>query len=91
MYNHITNGWAEEHRVPLDVRYPEAQEHILQVLEDWLNSHPKTDVVRFTTFFYNFDLIYNQYGKENRLIGLAILTASVRSRWNSLSRYMDMT
>lgn len=67
MYNHITNSWKEEHRLPLDVRYPEAQEHVLKILKDWLEQHPKTDVVRFTTFFYNFDLIYNQLGKEKQV------------------------
>lgn len=67
MYNHITNNWKEEHRLPLDVRYPEAQEHVLKILKDWLEQHPKTDVVRFTTFFYNFDLIYNQLGKEKQV------------------------
>ena len=64
MYNHLTNDWKEEHRMPIDVRYPEVQEHILKVFEQWLKDHPKTDVVRFTTFFYCFDLMYNQYGKE---------------------------
>ena len=64
MYNHLTNDWKEEHRMPIDVRYPEVQEHILQVFEEWLKAHPKTDVVRFTTFFYCFDLMYNELGKE---------------------------
>ncbi len=64
MYNHLTNDWKEEHRMPIDVRYPEVQEHILTILEKWLQDHPKTDVVRFTTFFYCFDLVYNQLGKE---------------------------
>lgn len=67
MYNHITNDWDEEHRLPLDVRYPEAQEHVLKVLEDWLKKHPKTDIVRFTTFFYNFDLIFNKEGNEKQV------------------------
>lgn len=67
MYNHITNNWTEEHKLPVDVRYPEASEHILEVLKDWLEKHPKTDIVRFTTFFYNFDLIYNQTGKEKQV------------------------
>lgn len=67
MYNHLTNNWTEEHRLPLDVRHPEAQEHVLKILEQWLCDHPKTDVVRFTTFFYNFDLIYNQAGKERQV------------------------
>ena len=64
MYNHLTNNWTEEHRMPIDVRYSEVQAHILTVLEQWLKDHPKTDVVRFTTFFYCFDLIYNHLGKE---------------------------
>ncbi len=64
MYNHLTNDWKEEHRMPIDVRYPEVQEHVLTIFEKWLQEHPKTDVVRFTTFFYCFDLVYNQLGKE---------------------------
>lgn len=67
MYNHLTNDWTEEHKIPLDIRYPEARQHMLYLLEEWLEDHPKTDVVRFTTFFYNFDLIYNQYGKEKQV------------------------
>lgn len=64
MYNHITNNWTSEHELTVDPRQPKAQKHILDRLEKWLQAHPKTDVVRFTTFFYCFDLIYNQYGKE---------------------------
>ncbi len=67
MRNHITNGWAEEHKLPVDIRYPEAQDHLLNVLDEWLAAHPSTDVVRFTTFFYNFDLVYNESGKEKRV------------------------
>lgn len=64
MYNHLTNNWTEEHKMPIDVRYPEVQAHVLKILEQWLKEHPKTDVVRFTTFFYCFDLMYNELGKE---------------------------
>jgi len=67
MYNHLTNHWAEEHKIPMDVRYPQAREHVLEILEKWLVENPKTDVVRFTTFFYNFDLIYNHLGKERQV------------------------
>lgn len=68
MYNHLTNNWGDrEHLIPLDVRYPQAQEHVLEMLENWINEHPKTDVVRFTTFFYQFDLIYNNEGKERQV------------------------
>ncbi|MEJ6952204.1 1,3-beta-galactosyl-N-acetylhexosamine phosphorylase [Natronospora cellulosivora (SeqCode)] len=55
MYNHITNDWGDrEHQMPIDPIYPEAQEHILKYLEKWLKEHPNTDVVRFTSMFYNF-------------------------------------
>lgn len=64
MYNHLTNNWTEEHKRPIDPRYPEVQSHLLSILEQWLKEHPKTDIVRFTTFFYCFDLVYNQLGKE---------------------------
>ncbi|MDD6483384.1 MAG: 1,3-beta-galactosyl-N-acetylhexosamine phosphorylase [Clostridiales bacterium] len=64
MYNHITNNWQTEHELTVDPRSEKAREHLLKRLDKWLLDHPKTDVVRFTTFFYCFDLIYNQYGKE---------------------------
>lgn len=64
MYNHITNEWTSEHELTVDPRQPKAQKHILEKLDAWLSSHPKTDIVRFTTFFYCFDLIYNNLGKE---------------------------
>lgn len=64
MYNHITNKWTEEHRMPLDPRHPEARERLLSVLDNWLTEHSEVDVVRFTSFFYNFDLIYNEHGKN---------------------------
>ncbi len=67
MYNHITNGWKEEHRLPVDPRHPRARTHLLDVLDKWLLEHPQTDVVRFTTFFYNFDLIYDESGKERQV------------------------
>lgn len=66
MYNHITNSWTEEHKLPVDPRHPETREHILEVLDKWLAEHPDTDVVRFTTFFYNFDLVYDKNGKNKQ-------------------------
>ena len=64
MYNYITNDWTTEREMTVDPRSEKAQKHLLERLENWLINHPKTDVVRFTTFFYCFDLIYNNLGKE---------------------------
>ena len=67
MYNHITNRWTEEHRMPLDPRHPGVRRRLLETLDEWLARHPSTTVVRFTTFFYNFDLIYDERGRERHV------------------------
>ncbi|HLR09080.1 MAG TPA: 1,3-beta-galactosyl-N-acetylhexosamine phosphorylase [Bacillota bacterium] len=64
MYNHITNNWDTEHHMPYDPRYPKTRAYILRRLQQWLEDHPDTDVVRMTTFFYNFTLIFNDQAKE---------------------------
>lgn len=68
MYNYITNGWeGEEGRVreqPYDVRHPQTWQHVKQQFRQWLSDHPEVDVVRFTTFFYHFTLVFNNRQKE---------------------------
>jgi beta-D-galactosyl-(1->4)-L-rhamnose phosphorylase len=55
MYNHITNDWGDrEHQMPVDPIYPETQKFMLEYLQKWLEEHPKTKIVRFTSLFYNF-------------------------------------
>ena len=65
MYNHLTNDWGDkEHEIPFDALQPYSQEFILKTMKEWLQDNPEIDVVRFTTFFYQFTLVFNQYGKE---------------------------
>lgn len=65
MYNHITNNWGDRaHEMPYDARMPKTQEHVIKILEQWLDENPDTDVVRFTTFFYHFTLVFNDLAKE---------------------------
>lgn len=65
MYNHITNNWGErDHDIPFDVRNPKSAQFVLDCLDRWLAENEKTDVVRFTTFFYNFTLIFNDQAKQ---------------------------
>jgi len=55
MYNHITNNWGDrEHQMPVDPIYPETQKFMLEYLQKWLDEHPRTRIVRFTSLFYNF-------------------------------------
>lgn len=66
MYNHITNNWGDEvpHDIPFDVRQPASNQYMSEYLDQWCQDNPKTDVVRFTTFFYHFTLFFNDLGKE---------------------------
>ncbi|MBS4212994.1 1,3-beta-galactosyl-N-acetylhexosamine phosphorylase [Neobacillus rhizophilus] len=65
MYNHITNNWGDKpHDIPFDVRGPQSNEYMRSFLTQWLRDNPDTDVVRFTTFFYHFTLVFNNLGKE---------------------------
>ena len=58
MYNHTTNNWSSEHLMQIDPRYPENQEYLLKWLRNWCENNPDTDVVRFTSLFYNFVWIW---------------------------------
>lgn len=65
MYNHITNNWGDkEHDIPFDVRQDTSGKYMVDSLKKWLIDNPDTDVVRFTTFFYHFTLVFNHLGKE---------------------------
>ncbi len=65
MYNFITNSWQNvEHQITFDVRQPKTQKHVIEKLKNWMKENPDTDVVRFTTFFHQFTLVFNEYAKE---------------------------
>lgn len=66
MYNHITNNWGDSvpHDIPFDVRHPYSKAYMAEYLEKWCKENPKTDVIRFTTFFYHFTLVFNEKARE---------------------------
>ncbi|MDD3278027.1 MAG: 1,3-beta-galactosyl-N-acetylhexosamine phosphorylase [Lachnospiraceae bacterium] len=65
MYNHITNNWGDKpHDIPFDVRQTSSGIFAREYLRQWLTENPDTDVVRFTTFFYHFTLVFNNHRKE---------------------------
>ena len=68
MYNYLTNGWeSDPSRVrekPFDVRDDATWAHVREHLSTWLATHPEVDVVRFTTFFYHFTLVYGPDARE---------------------------
>lgn len=68
MYNYLTNNWADDptriRETPYDVRHPATCAHVQEALQGWLGEHPEVDVVRFTTFFYHFTLVFGADAKE---------------------------
>ena len=65
MYNHITNNWGDKpHEIPFDVRQDASGAFAKEYLVQWLKDNPDTDVVRFTTFFYHFTLVFDSDAKE---------------------------
>lgn len=65
MYNHITNHWGDKpHEIPFDVRQAASGAFAKKYLIQWLKDNPDTDVVRFTTFFYHFTLVFGSDAKE---------------------------
>lgn len=68
IYNYLTNNWADDpSRVkerPYDVAYPETWAHAKEALAAWLEQHPEVNVVRFTTFFYHFTLVFGDRARE---------------------------
>lgn len=65
MYNFITNDWKdEEHQMTYDVRQPKTQAYVKEKLRRWCEENPDVDVVRFTTFFHQFTLTFDDQKRE---------------------------
>lgn len=64
IYNYLTNNWTCEKQLMYDPSYPATKQYVKRFMQDWCDAHPETNVVRFTTFLYQFTLIFNKYGKE---------------------------
>ncbi len=67
MYNSITNGWTERKHIMYDPFYPKTSSYIREHLEKWCDENTETNVVRFTTFLYQFSLVFNDKGKERNV------------------------
>ena len=65
MYNAVINDWSDfEHQITFDVRQPKTREHTMQRLRRFVEEHPYVDVIRYTTFFHQFTLIFDELKRE---------------------------
>ncbi|MCI6140765.1 1,3-beta-galactosyl-N-acetylhexosamine phosphorylase [Clostridium sp.] len=65
MYNAVTNDWKEvEHQITFDVRQPKTHRYTMERLRRFIQEHPYVNVLRFTTFFHQFTLIFDELARE---------------------------
>ena len=65
MYNAVTNGWENfEKQITFDVRQPKTHEYSMRRLRKFIEDNPHVDVIRFTTFFHQFTLIFDEFARE---------------------------
>lgn len=65
MYNAVVNDWKDaEPQITFDVRQPKTHAHSMERLRQFLDEHPYVDVIRFTTFFHQFTLVFDEMARE---------------------------
>lgn len=65
MYNAVTNGWTNfEHQITFDVRQPKTRKFTMERLRRFIADHPYVNVIRYTTFFHQFTLIFDELKRE---------------------------
>lgn len=67
IYNYLTNEWTCEKQLTYDPAFPATKKYIVEYMKKWCEENPETSVVRFTTFLYQFTLIFNNLGKERQV------------------------
>ena len=65
MYNAVVNEWKDvEHQITFDVRQPKTHAYTLDRLRKFIEEHPYVNVLRFTTFFHQFTLMFDELARE---------------------------
>ena len=65
MYNAVTNDWKDfEHQITFDVRQPKTHKYSMERLRKFCAEHPYVNVIRYTTFFHQFTLMFDELKRE---------------------------
>ena len=65
MYNAVTNDWKDvEKQITFDVRQPKTHKFSMERLRRYIEDNPHIDVIRYTTFFHQFTLIFDELARE---------------------------
>ncbi len=65
MYNAVVNDWKDvEHQITFDVRQPKTRAYTMRRLRRFIAEHPYVSVIRYTTFFHQFTLVFDALRRE---------------------------
>ncbi|MBR5226044.1 MAG: 1,3-beta-galactosyl-N-acetylhexosamine phosphorylase [Clostridia bacterium] len=65
MYNAVVNDWQNvEHQITFDVRQPKTHKFTMERLRKFIAEHPYVSVIRYTTFFHQFTLVFDALKRE---------------------------
>jgi 1,3-beta-galactosyl-N-acetylhexosamine phosphorylase len=65
MYNAVVNNWTDvEHQITFDVRQPKTHDFTMKRLRKFIEEHPYVNVIRYTTFFHQFTLVFDELARE---------------------------
>ena len=65
MYNAVVNDWKNfEHQITFDVRQPKTHAFTMERLRRFIEEHPYVNVIRYTTFFHQFTLVFDELKRE---------------------------
>ncbi|MDO5602231.1 MAG: 1,3-beta-galactosyl-N-acetylhexosamine phosphorylase [Oscillospiraceae bacterium] len=65
MYNAVVNDWKDvEHQITFDVRQPKTHRFTMERLRRFIKEHPYVNVIRYTTFFHQFTLMFDELKRE---------------------------
>ena len=65
MYNAVINDWKDvEHQITFDVRQPKTRAYSMKRLRKFIEEHPYVNVIRYTTFFHQFTLMFDEMKRE---------------------------
>ena len=65
MYNAVVNDWKDvEHQITFDIRQPKTKAFTMERLRKFIADHPYVDVIRYTTFFHQFTLLFDEQARE---------------------------
>ncbi|MBE5775082.1 MAG: 1,3-beta-galactosyl-N-acetylhexosamine phosphorylase [Clostridiales bacterium] len=65
MYNAVVNDWKNfEHQITFDVRQPKTHAFTMERLRKFIADHPYVNVIRYTTFFHQFTLVFDELKRQ---------------------------